>query len=218
MVAIRVEFKKEGRAKYISHLDLNRCMQRALRRAQIPIWRTQGFNPHPYIVFAMPLSLFYESDCEIMDARLDAEMPLDEVKHRLNSQLPEGIVINNVFLPQMKLADVGLAEYSVTLDFDVKNKAEIEKILSDITALPEIIIEKSTKRHTVDINIKEYFDTAEMEAFDGGLNLKAILPTGSQENLNPSCFTAAFEKYGIKPDFVHVRRLQLFNSDKQTFL
>ena len=56
MQPIRIFFKKEGRAKYISHLDLNRVMQRALRRACIPVWRTRGFNPHPYIAFGLPLS------------------------------------------------------------------------------------------------------------------------------------------------------------------
>jgi hypothetical protein len=70
----------------------------------------------------------------------------------------------------------------------------------------------------VDVNIKEYFDTAETETFDGELKLRTLLPTGSQENLNPSCFAAAFEKYGEKPDFVHVRRLQLFDKDSQAFL
>lgn len=218
MLAIRVQFKKEGRAKYISHLDLNRCMQRALRRAGIPIWCTQGFNPHPYIVFALPLSIFFESDCEIMDARLDEDMPLDAVKERLNAVLPEGIVINEVYLPKMKLADVGFAEYSVTLDYDGKPGDELDNMISGILALPEIIIEKVTKRSAVNIDIKEYFSSARIETGDGKVNIKVVLPAGSQANLNPSCFVTAFEKYGVKPDFEQIRRLQIFNQDMQPFL
>jgi radical SAM-linked protein len=218
MLAIRVQFKKEGRAKYISHLDLNRCMQRALRRASIPVWQTQGFNPHPYIVFAMPLSIFYESDCEIMDARLDGEMTFDAVKGSLADQMPEGIVINAVTLPQMKLADIGFAAYSVTLDFDSKAREELDSIVAGILARGEVIIEKSTKRSTIDINVKQYFESAKIQTFDGGIDIRVVLPAGSQENLNPSCIVAAVEKYGVAPDFERIRRLQIFNKDMQAFL
>jgi radical SAM-linked protein len=218
MDAIRIQFKKEGRAKYISHLDLNRCMQRALQRAQIPIWRTQGFNPHLHIVFAMPLSIFYESDCEILDAKLDGDMPFDEIKERLNGQMPEGIVVNRVFSPQMKLTDIGFASYLVTLDFDGKQKDETAKLYTSVASLPEIMIEKATKRSTTTIDMKEYFASAKAEAYDGGLRIVCTLPTGSQMNLNPSCLVSAIEKYGAKPDFERVRRLEIYNHDMQPFL
>ena len=58
---VRLVFSKTGRARYISHLDLNRTMARVLRRAGIPLWYTEGFNKHPYITFAAPLSLGCES-------------------------------------------------------------------------------------------------------------------------------------------------------------
>ena len=74
MPNLRVFYEKTGRAKYISHLDINRCMQRALRRAEIPVWYTEGFNPHPYTTFALPLSLGYESLCETMDLRITRMM------------------------------------------------------------------------------------------------------------------------------------------------
>ncbi len=51
MREVRLRFSKTGRLKYISHLDINRAMSRALKRAQIPLWYTEGFNPHPYITF-----------------------------------------------------------------------------------------------------------------------------------------------------------------------
>ena len=66
-VTVRVLFSKTGRARYISHLDLNRAMTRAMRRAEIPLWYTEGFNRHAYLTFAAPLSLGTESVCERMD-------------------------------------------------------------------------------------------------------------------------------------------------------
>ena len=71
---VRILFSKMGRAKYVSHLDLVRTMTRAVRRADIPLWYTEGFNRHPYLTFAAPLSLGYEGLRESMDIRLEEEM------------------------------------------------------------------------------------------------------------------------------------------------
>ena len=57
MRCVRVWFHKTGPIRYISHLDLMRTMTRAIRRSRIPLWYTEGFNPHPYMTFALPLSL-----------------------------------------------------------------------------------------------------------------------------------------------------------------
>ena len=71
----RVFYTKTGRLKYISHLDVNRLMQRALKRSGLPVWYSEGFNPHIYITFALPLALGLESRYEIMDFRLTANLP-----------------------------------------------------------------------------------------------------------------------------------------------
>lgn len=217
MTAIRISFKKEGRAKYISHLDLNRCMQRGLRRAGIPVWRTQGFNPHPYIVFALPLSLFFESDCEIMDARLDDEMSLDEVKSRLSAHMPEGIVITQVSEPVMKLGEIGFVSYSAALDFYGKNEDELSDAISHILSLDEIIIEKTTKRSSYEINIKDIFSAAKFEISQGQIRLSAVLPAGPENSLNPSCFAEAFKKYAAGCDFENIRRLQIYSKTMKEF-
>ena len=70
---IRVYFTKTGEASYISLLDLQRVMQRALKRSGLPVWYTLGFNPHIYMTFAAPLSLGQESLCETVDFKTEAE-------------------------------------------------------------------------------------------------------------------------------------------------
>ena len=87
---------------YISHLDINRMMTRAVRRAHLPMWYTEGFNPHLYMTFALPLSLGTESNCESVDMRLIDEISLEEVKNRLNAVLPTGIEVTEVSEPLMK--------------------------------------------------------------------------------------------------------------------
>lgn len=66
-MADRLLFSKTGRAKYISHLDLMRTFQRAFARAGIAIKHTEGFNPHPFVSIALPLSVGYSSQCEILE-------------------------------------------------------------------------------------------------------------------------------------------------------
>lgn len=217
MTAIRIRFKKEGRAKYISHLDLNRCMQRALRRAKIPVWRTQGFNPHPYIVFALPLSLFYESECEVMDAKLDTEMPFNEVKQRLSEQMPEGITVIKVAEPKKKIVEIGFASFAIELDFYNREEKELSQMVEKLLLLDEIVIKKTTKRSEYDVNIKDIISFAQFKISKGCIKISATLPQGTEKSLNPSCITDAFTKYACEPDFEYVKRLEIFDKSMNEF-
>ena len=67
MFKARMKFVKEGRAKYISHLDLMHAMQRSMARCQMPLWFTEGFNQHAYVSVALPLSTGYSGECEFLD-------------------------------------------------------------------------------------------------------------------------------------------------------
>jgi len=64
---LRLLFVKEGRAGYISHLDLLRTFQRVFLRQGMVLRHSQGFHPHPIISFALPLSVGQESVCELLD-------------------------------------------------------------------------------------------------------------------------------------------------------
>lgn len=75
MITVRISFEKKNEASYISLLDLQRVMQRVLKRSGLPVWHTLGFNPHIYMTFACPLSLGQESECECVDVKTEAENP-----------------------------------------------------------------------------------------------------------------------------------------------
>ena len=102
MREVRLVFSKTDRCKYISHLDINRCMSRALSRAEIPLWFTEGFNPHPYMSFSLPLSLGVESLCESVDLRIVGEITNDEIKTRMNNMLGCCLIIK--CLPNLSLS------------------------------------------------------------------------------------------------------------------
>ena len=111
MESMRVFYAKTGTAKYISHLDINRCFQRAMKRAAIPLWFTEGFNPHAYLTFPLPLALGYESLCECVDFRLVEPIEPGEIVRRLNAVLPMGLKAVRAAPPAYKAADIALAAY-----------------------------------------------------------------------------------------------------------
>ncbi len=77
--------------RFISHLDLMRVFSRAARRAELPLFISKGFSPHPKISIKRALKLGIESDNEEAEIILTKIMPLDEFCRRMNEQLPEGI-------------------------------------------------------------------------------------------------------------------------------
>ena len=115
MITVRISFEKKNEASYISLLDLQRVMQRVLKRSGLPVWHTLGFNPHIYMTFACPLSLGQESECECVDVKTEAEAPdFEQWKTALNAIMPAGIVITHVGPVQMKADLIAYACYRIT--------------------------------------------------------------------------------------------------------
>lgn len=80
MKTIRIWFKKQRTAKYISHLDMVRLMERAIHKAKLPFWYTEGFNPHVFLTINMPISLGYTGLRESMDVKLlEDDLPFSEI-------------------------------------------------------------------------------------------------------------------------------------------
>lgn len=219
MRKVRIRFRKLGRSRFISHLDLNRCMARAVRRAGVPVWYTEGFNPHPYITFALPLSIFYGSLCEAMDAKLEGDMSFEEVKSRLSAQMPEGIEIYDIYEPVMKYADVAFARYKTRLEFGGAGAETLQSACDTLTDSGKLDIERTTKHGTRVIDVHQYLtDTrTDITVSDGSVEIDAVLPAG-QNNINPSVFASALEKYsGIAPDIEDVTRIEIYNGALEPF-
>lgn len=106
---------------------MTRCMSRPWPRSGLPVWYTQGFNPHIYMTFALPLSLGVESRAETMDFRLEEELPFDQVAARLNACLPEGIRVLWAGEPVEKPEAIAWAEYAVRLTYDGGEAGEMGK-------------------------------------------------------------------------------------------
>ncbi len=188
MRSIRIFFEKKNMAKYISHLDLMRCFSRAVKRARLNIWYTEGFNPHAFMTFSLPLSLGTESFCESVDIRMLDETPLDEIKDKLNETLPPDIRITKVAEPVHKADEIAFAEFEIRLNTDnpEKVKASVEEKIS----ADEIIVEKKAKQGRKKVlkpvDIKGNIHSYELETGEKYVLLKIIISAGTKTNINPS--------------------------------
>ena len=213
MKSVRIMFSKTGRAKYVSHLDLVRAMTRAVRRADIPLWYTEGFNRHPYLTFASPLSLGYEGLRETMDIRMADDFPYDELAARLNAVLPEGLAVISAADVVAKAGDLAAAEYRLTIHLPAA-------VIVDALSSGELLVEKRTKKKTMKtIDILPYFKNAVVEAVGENTTLVTVaLPSGGNENVNPGLFITALKGVVGADVDAEVLRLRLLLANGSEFL
>ena len=194
-IDVRMFYEKTGMAKYISHLDTVRCITRAMKRANVPVWFTEGFNPHAFLTFAMPLSLGVESYCETVDFRLVEDVDLTELTERLNNALPTDITVKRIAAPVFSAADIRYAEYEIIFNNpdDLFFKNAHSMLSSDEIIVPKKV-KQGRKKVEKEVNIKEHIRTYELVEKDGRLILKTVLSSGNTVNINPSLLIGALTK------------------------
>lgn len=211
---VRLIYKKQGRAKYISHLDMNRLFSRVLKRSGLPVWYTEGFNPHIFITFALPLSLGFVSEYDICDFRLtDPNMTNEQATEILKKAMPESIEVVNIIDPVLKVKDLSFAEFKIAIDCDENNA----KKLKDFLQADEIIVEKTTKKKEVkSFDVKPKIKRLSISDTNEGLLVDILLPCGNEGNINPSII---FEKAWESVDFeiTSVTRGKLYDKNMQLF-
>ena len=197
MRCVRVWFNKMGMSRYVSHLDLMRAMTRAVRRAEVPLWYTEGFNPHPYITFALPLSLGMESLYESMDMRIEGDSTNEDIFNMLKGSMPPGIEIKSVEDPVYDPKKITFGEFDILFDCEKNPKALIELIEETLSA-QELIVQKLGKkgRHKVmkDINLIEFIKSFKTGSLENRVKLTVVLPAGSTTNVNPSLLADEIQK------------------------
>ena len=155
---IRITFAKQGALRYTSHLDLHKLWERAARRAELPLAYSQGFHPQPKMNIAAALPLGFSSRCEVLDMRLEHEVPLDGLCERLQDTLPTGIQVSSIESVDEKLpalqTQVASAEYEVTLTEPVDG-SELERKIDAVMGSESIIRERRGKTYDLRPLIEE---------------------------------------------------------------
>ena len=207
---VRVFYRKKGAMKFVSHLDMNRFMTRLVNKAKIPIWFTEGFNQHAYFNFAVPLSLGFEGQYEILDLRIiDPEYSNEQLVADLNKESIPDIEFVKANEPVLKMKEIAFAEFKIIFE-----EVFAEKIES-FFAREQIITRKTTKKGgTKDIDIAPLIKKAELS----GNELTLILTAGNENNLNPTLvLSTLFELEQFKAEYSVVRTM-IYDKKMQPFI
>jgi radical SAM-linked protein len=187
---LRLVFEKGEAARYIGHLDVLRVFIRALRRAELPVKYSAGFNPHALMTFALPLGVGVTSECELVDLAVTAEVPAGLVVTKLNAVLPtRGIRVNSAEYTEQPFAEIIRAEYVIVIQTD---GAPAVDALRDALAAKEILVEKKSKKTVKEINIMEHIFQSEItDVSDDSVTLRAVISAGNTFNVKPQLVVAA---------------------------
>lgn len=219
MRIIRVRFRKTGDAAYISHLDLQRVMHRALAKAGVPAWYSQGFNPHIYLTFPLPLPLGQYSVCEAMDFKTEDEtLAFPWVQQALNAALPAGLQVYAVGEPVHQAKEIAAAAYRLELPA----APGVEEALQRCGQSEQLLITKTGKqngRKTVkQVDLKPLLPVLHWQKERDILSLPLTVAAGSTVNVNPAALVGVLEEFsGQELGSTAITRLQILTADGTPF-
>jgi len=213
----RIRYAKTGKAKYISHLDLTATMQRAFLRAGIKLKYSEGFNPHPYMSVALPLSVGCESTCELMDVEMFDDLTPDA----LSGLLPEGLNILEAYIPERKFSLIKWIDIRCELHYDDSGDDPGQDMiigkLSEHFDKTSIVIPKKSKSGISYIDIAPFIRNAR---FTGGeyiimtARVSAQNPTISQNDI---INLVSCDSKIIIPSHLKTKRIEIYDKDMLLF-
>ena len=192
MSKLRLVFVKEHQASYISHLDVMRTFQRVFPRAGLSIKHSNGFHPHPILSIVLPLPVGQSSDCEILDFESVEDSTGEGVAEALNTGMPAGLHV--------------LDCYCVTR-------------IREFFTQEEIFVEKRTKhKGMTELNIAPLIRSLTLTEGEGVILADAVV-AAQDPGLNPALIGAAVARHlpEIAPDFVRVRRKEVYDAEMNVF-
>lgn len=220
--SLRIKFIRGEEVKYISHLDLMKAFERALRRSDLPIAYSQGFNPHPQMVFGLPLAVGVASEAEYADFDFSEPVDTAEFIERLNRQMPMGLKIIDA-RPKLSrsniMASVSAAIYEIDVISQDKNgKDDIRDAMESLLREDAVYVLKEGKKAAKSIDIRPMIHTLELadrENEGTADTIRAQLSAGSKANLKPELLVSAIaEKLGKDLKISGILRKELFVEHK----
>ena len=219
---IRIKFSKKGNLMYISHLDLSKTMQRIMVRADIDIWYSEGFNPQPRVVFAVPLPVGVESDCEYLDIKINSPMDANEIKERISKNFPDEMKVLDVYVPEVKFKNIAYIDYTIKLvspKITEQTVANLKNLFENECNVTKIT--KSGSEKTV--NLCEFIHSFNAELANGEIVINTILCADSEKYLNPELLIEAIKKYldilttDTTDEYYSILRNKMLNYDLTEF-
>lgn len=206
---VRLCFTKGPGVRFISHLDLMRTFERALRRGALPVALTQGYHPRPKLTFASALALGASSEAEYLDVELTAAVPLREIIRRLNDVLPEDLRVTAAgqvpadARPLMAVVDTAAYELRPTQPLSDGEWETLRLALEDLLKEQALIVERVTKSGRRQVDLKPLILRAEVP----GDKIWMLVRSGSRGNVRPDELLTLLQE---EPARWQVHRVGLF--------
>jgi radical SAM-linked protein len=203
---VACRFSREEPLKFISHLDIIRTLERAVRRAQLPVAYTQGHNPRARLSFASALGIGVTSEAELMVIELEQPLPADDIARRLNDQLPEGMRVLEVwsvpgYKGRYRLGDIDTAVYEMTIEGPIPEF--IEDSAGQLIASPTYMITRETDKTSKEVDLRSLVTRVEVAGVTPDRAVvRATARTGSQGGARPEEILRAL---GVDLDRCRVR-------------
>lgn len=216
----RLLFTKTGDAVWMSHLDLMRLMQRAFKRAGLPLKHTQGFNPRPSVSIALPLSVGVESVCELLDFDLDGEdVSCEEITRRLNAALVPDVRVLQTYENGRKIKDLALLSCELTLEYDNGVPEEAADWIGALFLRECLTVEKKGKNGPTQQDIIPMIRRIGLSQPDDKTLVLGALVCCQNPSLNPMQMVAAIaaDLPQYAPDFASCRRLEVYDTNEKIF-
>ena len=223
-----IKFTKESSIKFISHLDLMRTIQRVIRRADLPMEYSKGFNPHMAMSIAQPLSVGVYSDAEYMDIVLVEELSEEEVINRLNAKTASGIKFLNAKkvvnvegqkkVPQ-SMALVDAARF--TIKMICKDANIVEEKMKALEKESQWTTIKKSKKGEKEVNLKTMIKEMKYWINNDELIINIVVSSGSREHLSPDLVANYIINNipEIEEDaFVDIKREEMYVLDKNKYI
>jgi len=218
MPRYRIEFSKGDQVRFLSHLDLVKAFERAIRRAEIPIAFSEGFNPHPKMNFASALGVGVTSDSEYLDIELKYTVDIKALTGSLARSLPQGIRVRAVRAVPDKapalMSVVNRAEYRVVAGTTgVVEEDNLSGKISEFLNVPVVEIIKKTKKGFRPKNIRPGILGLKGCVTGNGVEFRIRTLTGNDGNVRPEeIITALTGQSGLALDekSLYIRRTGLY--------
>lgn len=203
MFRYRIEFSKGQEVRFISHLELMRAFQRAMRRAQLPLAFSEGFNPQPRMSFASPLAVGVTSAKEYLDVELKEDLTAEQVQELLAQNLPPGLKVSRCAKVSLKspalMSLVAAADYEVRVPLQEDIDA-VESRFKELLNRRSIVIKKEGKKGLTEKELRPGIYSLEYKGKeDGWIKFTMRLKTGSQGNIRPDEVLLALKEIGGLP-------------------
>lgn len=220
------KYSKTGNLKYISHLDVLRFIQRAVKRTNLPAKYSEGFNPHMKTAFGYPLSLGTESIGEYFELEFNENVDPDDFVNKMNKVLPKEMQIQKSKVTEELesiMSRCAYAEYIITLESETMDVDKLNELFKEMlqTGLVYPRQKKNKKNKTVikEINTLDYIKYLKAERLtEGKITVEAVFLTTETGSMKVDEVLKLMEERGFAADYHSIMKIDALDKDMQPIL